>query len=336
MKLNPKITLGVSVCTLLILIFSIFIYAKIVSGNKSWFYLNSANNKFKIDFQISPKNQANFESFLKSLNLPPNTQNGIEFKLDTTSSVQLSYYSPIKTFLKFSSKSISFDGTLSHFQSTGEIKPQSIKVPSSTVFAVFAPDLSIFLKKKYQLNTDQENWLSTNLDSSTGQYLVIFAPNNFAIYFKNDQINLDTLSNFEKESSSESIPNEILSENKKTYPINVLTKENQETASVILFQTGDWNVITTTNEAAKIIDEAQSAQGSSLDFESASANSPASFILLFKNNDDNLSEALLPSIVNLSGSNNLNEAKLLDVLYNISQASFTLKQDHFSGLIKLK
>jgi hypothetical protein len=115
-----------------------------------------------------------------------------------------------------------------------------------------------------------------------------------------------------------------------------LTKDNQEPASIVIFQTGVWNVITTTNEAAKIIDDAQNTQGSSFDFERASAHNPASFILLFNNNESNLSKDLLSSIINITGSSNLNGAKLLDVLYNISQASFVLKQDHFSGLIKFK
>ncbi len=336
MKLNPKIILGVSVCTLLILISSIFIYTKIVSGNKNWFYLDTVNNKFKINFQISQKNQANFESVLKSLNLPPNTQNGIEFKLDATSSAQLSFLSPIRSTLKFSSKSISFEGKLSHNQSINEKTPQSIKVPNSTVFAIFAPDLSTFLENKYQFTPDQKNWLSQNLVSSNGQYLAIFAPHDFAIYFENDKINLEELNNISSEASSESIPNENLPNNKKTYLLKIDTKENKEPTSIILFQTGKWNILTTTNEAAKAIESAQNVQGLNFDFERASANNQTSFILLFKNNDNNPSKEILSSLININGTNNLNEAKLLDVLYNISQASFVLKQDHFSGLIKFK
>src|SRR3990167_1432858 len=64
--------------------------------------LTAQNNQFHLAFNFESQNQEAFLKFLQNLNLPPEAAEGLDFKLDATSSAKLAFASPINADYKVS------------------------------------------------------------------------------------------------------------------------------------------------------------------------------------------------------------------------------------------
>lgn len=312
MKQTPKILLGVCASLILAsLLFLIFSKAKFPRDNL--LLLTAEKNKFKVAFQVNKQNVNELESALAALNLPINAKDGVEFELDSTTSAKLAFLTPVKTSLNFSAHRLSLEGTLDYTLGSANIKPEPIKLPTNTTFAAFANDLSTFAKKQSNLQPETQKWLDENLNIASGHYLIIFKDSNFALFFKNEGINFGSLQELTGNDSRK---------------IHLLE------SNLLLFQIEPWNIITSSQETGNSIELAQTQASFNLNL--ASISEDAMFIALLKNSDFDLSNEFLQTLVNFSDSSDLNRNKLIEALNNIQEASFALKQNHFSALIVFK
>lgn len=322
MKQTPKILLGVCASLILAsLLFLIFSKAKSTSANS--LLLTLEKNKFKVAFQVNNQNQDELVSALVALNLPTSAKDGVEFELDSTTSAKLAFLTPIKTSLIFSPKQLSLEGTLDYTLESAHIRPEPIKLPADTAFATFAKDLSTFVKRQSDLQPATQKWLDENLKIASGHYLIIFKGGNFALFFKNKSINFGSLQELNGDSS------------RKIYLLESAADNSQKLSNnLLLFQIEPWNIITSSQETGNSIEIAQTQGSFTLDL--APISQDAVFVALLKNPQLDLSNEFLQALISVSGSSNLNRNKLTEVLNNIKQASFALKQNHFSALIVFK
>lgn len=320
MKLTPKTLLGVSLAAILIVLTSLLILSKFKNQNKDFLTVTSEKNKFKINFQIEPKNQDDFDAILHSLNFPQSVKNGVEFELDSSTSARLAFFAPVKSSIKFDKHKVSLEGTLDYAPTSANIRPKPLKVPSSTTFIVFAKDLRTYLKKQFDIGDVEQKLFDDNLTNFDGQYLIIFGQKEFALFFKNDQLNIDDLTEIENQTSKDP----------KIFILKVTPNP------LLLFQKNSWNIITTSQEAVNLIADPKGADLIDIDLTSLTANESSSLITLFRNPQQNLDKSNLDLFIKISGSKNLNESKIIDALNNVQEASFTLKREHFSALIKFK
>ena len=265
---------------------------------------------------------------LEKLGLPQSVAKGVEFELDATSSAKLTFATPVKANLNILPGKIAFKGKVNtSFLQDQEAK--SIKIPTSTNLAVFSGNLIAFIKSRLILSQEFSAWLSKNLASDQGQYLVVFGPNSdFTLIFKNPNIDFLALKDINDPQSDESAYKEELTDNIKLYLFKLPQSLNGEDLTCVFFQEGDLIYFTSSYEAAQELINTLKSQTPSLDF--PPKDTPlASLIILFKNNDQNTGDVFTNFI--LSGSNNYSRS-----INQVRELDFILRSSEFSGLINLK
>ena len=330
MKKNLHPPVGRFLSLFLTLLFLVFIAVLVIIQNKntSQVTLIANENKFKLNFVITDNDQSEFLKVLEKLGLPQSVAKGVEFELDATSSAKLTFATPVKANLNILPGKIAFKGKVNtSFLQDQEAK--SIKIPTSTNLAVFSGNLIAFIKSRLILSQEFSAWLSKNLASDQGQYLVVFGPNSdFTLIFKNPNIDFLALKDINDPQSDESAYKEELTDNIKLYLFKLPQSLNGEDLTCVFFQEGDLTYFTSSYEAAQELINTLKSQTPSLDF--PPKDTPiASLIILFKNNDQNTGDVFTNFI--LSGSNNYSRS-----INQVRELDFILRSSEFSGLINLK
>ena len=330
MKKNLHPPVGRFLSLSLTLLFLIFIAVLVIIQNKntSQVTLIANENEFKLNFDITNNDQSEFLKVLEKLGLPQSVAKGVEFELDATSSAKLTFATPVKANLNILPGKIAFKGKVNtSFLQDQEAK--SIKIPTSTNLAVFSGNLIAFIKSRLILSQEFSAWLSKNLASDQGQYLVVFGPNSdFTLIFKNPNIDFLALKDIKNPQSDESAYKEELTDNIKLYLFKLPQSLNGEDLTCVFFQEGDLIYFTSSYEAAQELINTLKSQTPSLDF--PPKDTPlASLIILFKNNDQNTGDVFTNFI--LSGSNNYSRS-----INQVRELDFILRSSEFSGLINLK
>lgn len=331
MKKNLHLPIGRFLSLFLILLFLALIAILTIFQNKdtSKFSLIASDNKFKLNFDITNNDQSEFAKVLEKLSLPQSVAKGVEFELDATSAAKLTFATPIKANLNFLPGKITFKGRVNtSFLRDQETK--SIKIPASTNLAVFSDNLTAFIKSRLILSQEFSTWLSKNLVSDQGQYLVVFGPNsNFALIFKNPNIDIETLKNIKDPQSDQPLYKEELTDTIKLYLLKLPQSFNGKDLTAVFFQDGDWTYFVSSFEAAQELIKILKSQASSLNFPPKDT-SATSLIIFFRNNDESFPGEDFTSFI-FQGSNNFSRSAS-----QIRELEFILKRSEFSGLINLK
>ena len=329
-NLHPPIGrfLSLFLASFFLLVF-ITILVIIKNKNTSQLTLIANENKFNLNFDITNNEQSEFAKALEKLSLPQSVAKGVEFELDATSSTKLTFATPIGADLKILPGKITFMGKVNtSFLQDQETK--SIKIPISANMAVFSDNLLAFIKSRLIISQEFSNWLSRNLASDNGQYLVVFGPNSdFALIFNNPNIDLEDLKNIKDSQSDESLYKEELKDNTKLYLFKLPQALNGEDLTCVFFQEGDLTYFTSSYEAAQELINVLKSQTPSLDFPQKDI-SKASLIILFRNNDQNSAGDEFTNFI-LPGSNNYSRS-----INQVRELDFILRSNEFSGLINLK
>src|SRR3989344_5129808 len=235
MKKNLHPPVGRFLSLSLTLLFLIFIAVLVIIQNKntSQVTLIANENEFKLNFDITNNDQSEFLKVLEKLGLPQSVAKGVEFELDATSSAKLTFATPVKANLNILPGKIAFKGKVNtSFLQDQEAK--SIKIPTSTNLAVFSGNLIAFIKSRLILSQEFSAWLSKNLASDQGQYLVVFGPNSdFTLIFKNPNIYF---------SSSYEAAQELINTLKSQTPsLDFPPKDTPLASLIILFKNNDQN-----------------------------------------------------------------------------------------------
>ena len=330
MKKNLHPPVGRFLSLFLTLLFLVFIAVLVIIQNKntSQVTLIANENKFKLNFDITNNDQSEFLKVLEKLGLPQSVAKGVEFELDATSSAKLTFATPVKANLNILPGKIAFKGKV-NTSLLQDQEAKSIKIPPSTNLAVFSGNLIAFIKSRLILSQEFSAWLSKNLASDQGQYLVVFGPNSdFTLIFKNPNIDFLALKDIKDPQSDESAYKEELTDNIKLYLFKLPQSLNGEDLTCVFFQEGDLIYFTSSYEAAQELINTLKSQTPSLDF--PPKDTPlASLIILFKNNDQNTGDVFTNFI--LSGSNNYSRS-----INQVRELDFILRSSEFSGLINLK
>ena len=315
---------------LLIVFFFIIIVPSSVfllsQNQKNSLTILASQNKFHVEFAIPKANQKEFTEFLKAQNIPQSVKLGLDFETDSTTSARLAFFTPIKTNFKILGNKIIFSGTTN--SQNKELPRQNFKIPKETSLAVFAPNFGDFLKSKFTLPDDFSTWLSENLTSESGQYLIVFGKNaDFALAWQNSALDLNSLktitTNLEteyKEQEEEGINLHLVR----------LTPKDKKEQTFAIFKIGQWFFITSSLDTARTIIAVQQSQTSQIHFESNKKGQKEAFALFLTNDESN---SLNDSFFDLLSIDN---QLLMDMLLKITRFEFTLKENDFSGLIILK
>lgn len=337
MKPSPRIVLGIiaAAAVLLTFIISTNLFFK---SHSSYLLLTSAENSFNLKFFIQKSDQDSVNSLFEKLNIPQSVQEGVRFKLDSTSSANLGFMTPTKINMKLTDKSINFSGETSIPTTSNLLDVQKIKVPKMTNLAIFAPNLGSFVKARLNVPENISGWFDRNLNNSQGSYLAVYGSNaDFSLLFKNNQINFEELKNL-KNSSGEPIYKEETGSDTKFHLLQIpsINSQNQSPQTLAFFQLGDYKAMSSSLDSAKAFIDSQKASDS-IEFPKSQNIGNTSLVVEYLNTDDKpapetMEEFLLQNWQGLSHP----KSKLAESLKNIKDASFTLKAQAFSGLINLK
>jgi len=297
--------------------------------NTSQLTLIANENKFKLNFDIANHDQSKFLKVLEKLGLPQSVKEGIEFELDATSAAKLTFATPIKANLNILPEKIIFKGRVN----TSFLKVQeavSIKIPASTNLAIFSDNIQDFIKTRLILSDEFSTWFSKNLISDRGQYFIVFGPNSdFAVIFRNSNIDLDSLKSIRNADSGESLYKEESYDDVKLHLLKLFESLSGKDLTVVLFQEDTWVFFVSSYEAAQDLIQVQKSQIPSINF--PVKNTPlVSVVVLFRNNDKNAIGENFADFI-FQGSKNFSRS-----MDQIRELEFILKRSEFSGLINLQ
>ena len=211
-------------------------------------------------------------------------------------------------------------------------------MPKTTNLAIFAPNLGRFVKARLNVPENISGWFDRNLDSSQGSYLVLYGSNaDFSLIFKNSQISFEEPKNI-KNSSGEPIYKEETGSDANFHLLQIpsIDPQNQSPQTLTFFTLGDYLVMSSSPDAAKVFIGSQK-ESDSIEFPKSQNTPKASMVMEYLNTDDNPAPELLAEFLlqNWQGTSRP-KSKLAGSLKNIQDATFTLKAQAFSGLINLK
>ncbi|KKR50460.1 MAG: hypothetical protein UT84_C0011G0006 [Candidatus Curtissbacteria bacterium GW2011_GWA1_40_16] len=337
MKPSPRIILGAvaSAAVLLTFLFTTNFFSK---NDSSYLLLTSEENRFNLKFFIQENDRDTINTLLAKLNIPQDVQDGVRFQLDSTSSARLAFITPIKANLKLTDKTVSLSGETSIPAISNQLDIVKIKVPKTTNLAIFAPNLGRFVKARLNVPENISGWFDRNLDSSQGSYLVLYGSNaDFSLIFKNSQISFEEPKNI-KNSSGEPIYKEETGSDANFHLLQIpsIDPQNQSPQTLTFFTLGDYLVMSSSPDAAKVFIGSQK-ESDSIEFPKSQNTPKASMVMEYLNTDDNPAPELLAEFLlqNWQGTSRP-KSKLAGSLKNIQDATFTLKAQAFSGLINLK
>lgn len=331
MKLNPKILLGTIV--LIFALIAVILIFSLKPKNPNSLIIDSDKNEFKVSFQIDKSKSQNFEKLLANLDIPYQIENGLSFKLDATASAYLGLLAPIKADLNISNDQVNFKGNSAKLFLLENLNPEQIRIPTDTTLAIFAPDLTGFIKSRSNLSPDAQKLFIDSTKTTSGHYLIIFGSKpNYALIFKKENLDLSNFKEIPPEASGESAKKENPSENTKFY---LLTSDPEAVNSDagVFFETEKYKVFASSPDAAKEIISAQNSSGKMFP---KTKTEDTSLQLEFNNNTDSISDDFISFIFQRGISTIGGKEKVKNFLQKTKEISLSLKGDTFSGLISTK
>jgi len=335
MKPTPRIILGIA--TSVLIVASIILITVFLKKDQSYILLNSQKNGFNLNFSISKADQDNFQNILSSVGITQDVKDGVYFELDSTSSAKLNFLTPIKTDLRLSkNKTIDYLGATSIPVFSNQLEIDQIKVPKTTNVAIFAPNLKNFVKSRLNIPQNVSSWIDKNLSAQNGSYLIIYDSNpDYSLLVKEGQISFDELKAL-KDSSGSTIYKEESNGDIKLNYLQVPGADFEEQQTLTFFKLGDYQVMSSSPDAAKSLIEAQNSLDSQK-FPGGNKISDAAIVTEYSNPDENkISDKAVSFLLEPWETLNSPKAKIANSLKQIKNASFILKEQSFSGLINLK
>lgn len=332
MKLIPKRFLGFWAILILAAIFSINFFTK--DSNKSQVTITGAENKFLVNFDLISSDKNSLLQILDDFQIPQSSIEDLSFELDSTSSAQLIYLSPIQINPTITKKVISFTGNTSRRLFVNNSSAEKIKIPANFNLAVFAPNLLSFVASKNLYPAELVDWMNNNFSIDEGQYLVVFGPNaEFSIISKNKDADLSTLKNLKLTESIEASYKEEVRDDIPFHFISI-TKNVEKVETAAFFKREDLIVYSSSREAAFAMADAFSSKNSS-DFPAFNFEKDSNFIFSLNNKEEaEINENMLSLISSFDTQLSIpNQQKFLE---RIEEINFALKANSFSGLISLK
>lgn len=312
----------------LFLILVVFTFITNKSQKANTLNLTAQNNQFHLAFNYQKQNQEAFLKFLSNLNLPPETAQGFDFKLDATSSAKLAFASPINADFKVSEKEFNLTGTKSG-QKLEEFDWETIKLPASANLIIFAPNFFDFVKSKLVMPDNFSAWLSANLVSKNGQTLAIFGQNSdFVIVWRNQNADFESLKNLSAKINEEDSAYKEESQDGITLYLMRLPQKVNPSFTVTFFQIGEMVFFTSSYESAQELVSIQKSKLPAFTFGPAKIGEEASIALTLRQTE-NLPSSFFQML-------SLDEKRLKSVFSNVKEINFSLKANDFSGLIVLK
>ena len=306
---------------IIILIFSAsYLYLKSTSRSKA--ILLASQNKFNLQFQISERDKINAKLFLEKADLPANLLEGITFELDATSSAALAFALPVQADLTVGQSALSFAGNYQG-PSLNTFQIEEVKIPTSTILAMFSSGFPNFLKMHYQI---PKNFLTFLSDQKKPIYLFIFGANSdWVMMFKNDPGK--TLSPQNLGLGEESFKEEEFEDQLKLNLIKAKDTKDEE-VTLAYFNLDDWSYLTSSHESAESIIKIQRNQEDSDTFKLENSGADSAFALRFENKDQ-INENFISLIFS-------DKPPFPENVKKIKNLEFALRKDSFSGLIELK
>lgn len=305
---------------LLALFLIAFIAAFSYRGPQSSATITPDQNKFHLSFRLQKGDESKLSNILSRLNLSPAVKQEVEFELDATSSAKLAYVSPVKIALDVGDKYINFEGDLKRNLNGDDFQFESISLPSLTSLAILSQKAGDFLAG---LSTypDYKDWISQNVKSSSGIYLVVFGKSDdFAVVFKNSDFKVDRLKAI-KDARGEPVYKEQAMENTNYGLLNL-----SAAGPVLAIVTKDgWNIIASSDSAAKGLNPSPQKNGGQV-FPNIGKKGMVVFALYYRNDGNN------PNVAKYISSGD----KLSKILENVTSLVFTLDRGSFFGSISVK
>ena len=319
-----KILLG-SIALLIITI--IFLKIFTADSESSNFTLQSRENKFRVNFNIAKNDQIAFSQILEKLNVQKDAKKGFAFELDGTSSARLTFASPINASFNIKKDTINFEGESTRHLVQEQFLPQNFKIPESTNLAIAASNFKDFVKSKSPDSKEFESWLDNNLNS-LGQYLVIFGKAaDFAVIFKKDSIDFDSLKNVQilgepiyYKESNQNIDFHILK-----FP-----KPDGQSMAFTIFQIANKTYLASSYDGAQELLRIEKNEKEVIEFPNLPPGQDISLTILYQNSnqyspEDNFFKLLFDD-----------KPQVKNTLQKVRKLELTLKSNRFSGLISLQ
>lgn len=273
----PKVSkrLTASLLIPLFIALSIFVFTK--NRFQSTFTIESGLNKFKLSFNLQKSDESKLSDILSELDLPQSVKQGIEFELDATSQAKLAYVSPLKAKMKLGTNYLNFSGNLKRNLEGADFQFESIKLPDLTSLAIISRESADFLTD-FSSSREYQDWISQNVKSENGVYLVVFGPaSDFAVAFKNNSFRVDQLKKI-KDSKGEPAFKEKTIDDTNFGLLNL-----SQSGSLLAIVTKDnWNIIASSETAAMQFSP-ESAETAGQVFPSVAGEGTAVFALYYKN-----------------------------------------------------
>ena len=235
---------------------------------------------------------------------------------------------PTSATLDFKEERFKFSGKTQAPFSNYSLKPSTIRIPTSTTIAVFAPNLTPLLKKRFLLPQDFDNWLTENIKAQNGQYLLVLGQElDFAIIFKPqktiDFSELSKIKTEEPKDSSSNSPYKQETENNLNFHLLKLPQETQET-TFTFFEIGEWVFMTSSFQSAKQLVATQKGEAPFLNFLDFQKE-PLSLAILIRNTTPQDSQALALFIKD--------DQKVKTQFEKIKEAQLIISDKELSGFI---
>lgn len=315
MQRYPKLALGL----LIIIAFAAFLTISLIfkkSASLSSFTLESKQNKLHLQFNLNKRDKENFAQFLEKLSLQANLEEGITFQMDATSSAMLAFSTPVTGPLNLQENKVTASGKLAHPISSDNQEGESFRFPKSLNFAIAGPNLISNAATYLDLPPQIKNTIEDNSANSL-QILALFDKDAHGIFiFKTG--------NFDVESFKD-LPPSTLTYKEETSDSTKFSLVN----NFVLFEIGEWTVISTSRDAAKAILAQQKNPEDSIYFPPQNNAVTPTASLLFLNPRSNPAPENL--LIKIFGT----KEKIPTFLTNVARIDFSARGKDFSAAIYL-
>lgn len=231
----------------------------------------SQNDKFKVEFQLTQKDQKNASEFLEKIQASQEVLKGINFALDSTSSAKLAWASPIIIDLSFGKNTINLKGESKTPLSEADLTAPAFRLPKDTSLAVYGTSLTRQALEKLVLPQYLADWTSANLQTDQGEYLVVNGPQDdftTSIATKN-QPDFESLSKFDLDQTDES---SYIEETSDDVTIHLVRYDLKNEKTLAIFALNDRVYTTSSLDNAKNMIKIQKGEDEHMVFPKTDSN----------------------------------------------------------------
>jgi hypothetical protein len=314
-KFGKKVIL---IVCLVLLLGAFFLSSR--NRSSSQILIKTQKDKFRVDFLIDQKDRANVSGFLEKLGIPQTVAEGLEFRLDSTSSAKLAFTNPITLNLNFSQESVSFSGSSHSPLIDAYLSPQAdFKLPADTKIALFSQDFRQVITKNFEMPPALKEWINKNITGLSGQYLVIFGENNdfFLSAEKSAETDFSKLEQI-KENEGEPLYKQ---EADSQITIHLIRIPQEEGTTFAFFEIGQTIFLASSHQSAKNTISVQKGEAPIINFPRTGED--VSFAAFFKKTGE--TEGILSLF-----TQNSQIAKRLE---NIKQAQLVISGNEIEGYV---